>query len=134
MRKTLLAILLSLCTLHLNATDTELDCLTQNVYQEARGESRNGMIAVALVTLNRAESSTICKAVYAKNQFSWTKTRQRAPRNTVQWGKAKDAAFEAFMNREILGIFQATHFHNKQVHPGWKLTRVATIGNHVFYK
>ena len=32
------------------------------------------------------------------------------------------------------GAPQALFFHARRVNPGWRLTRVATVGNHVFYR
>lgn len=137
MVKLLLALLLLLPPLTLQASDPEFDCLVRNVYQEARGESYKGKLAVALVTLNRTKSdrfpSTICGVVYQKSQFSWTKNYSKVKIHPVQWQAAKDAAFAAYMDNGILGNFYATHFHSKAVNPGWKLRKVATVGNHVFY-
>lgn len=138
MVKLLLALLLLLPPLTLQAVDKEFDCLVRNVYQEARGEPYKGKVAVALVTLNRTKSerfpSTICGVVYQKGQFSWTKNYAKVKVNVEQWQAAKDAAFAAYMGVETLGMFKATHFHNNQVNPRWKLRKVATIGNHHFYR
>lgn len=53
-----------------------LTCLAENVYHEARGESVEGQLAVALVTLGRTlfpeYPKDVCGVVYQKNQFSWT--------------------------------------------------------------
>lgn len=61
----------------------QLECLARNIYHEAGGEPFEGKVAVAQVTINRAESgdfpNDICKVVYQKNivyekvlcQFSW---------------------------------------------------------------
>jgi spore germination cell wall hydrolase CwlJ-like protein len=61
----------------------QLDCLARNIYHEAGYEPFEGKVAVAQVTINRAESgkfpSDICQVVYQKNivyekvlcQFSW---------------------------------------------------------------
>lgn len=137
MVKLLLALLLLLPPLTLQASDPEFDCLVRNVYQEARGEPFKGKVAVALVTLNRTKSdrfpNTICGVVYQKNQFSWTNKYSKVRINPIHWQEAKDAAFAAYMGVETLGIFRATHFHNAKVNPGWKLRKVAKIGNHTFY-
>lgn len=137
MKKLLLALLLLLPPLTLQAVDKEFDCLVRNVYQEARGESYKGKLAVALVTINRTKSerfpSTLCGVVYQKSQFSWTKNYSKVKINVKQWQESKDAAFAAYMNNNILGSFYATHFHTKQVNPNWGLRKVATIGNHIFY-
>ena len=58
----------------------QLACLTKNIYYEAASESYEGKLAVAQVTLNRANDpkfpSTICGVVYQRTlgtcQFSWT--------------------------------------------------------------
>lgn len=54
----------------------EVDCLTKNIYHEARGESELGWKAVAWTTLNRTQSgkfpSNVCAVVYQPHQFSWT--------------------------------------------------------------
>ena len=53
--------------------ERQLDCLSKNIYYEAGSEPFEGKIAVAQVTLNRAESgkfpSDVCKVVYQKNVF-----------------------------------------------------------------
>lgn len=117
--------------------NNELFCLTQNVYYEARGEPKKGKLAVALVTLNRTEDKrfppTVCGVVFQKKQFSWTKSYNKGGINMAQWALAKEAALEAYMDREVLGKFRATHFHNTSVNPQWKLRKVAKIGNHTFY-
>ena len=137
MVKLLLALLLMLPPLTLQAIDQEFDCLVRNVYQEARSEPYKGKLAVALVTINRTKSerfpSTMCGVVYQKSQFSWTKNYSKVKVNPVQWQQSKDAAIEAYMNNNILGNFYATHFHNISVNPKWKLRKIAQIGNHIFY-
>lgn len=109
----------------------ELKCLTDNVYFEARGESFEGQVAVARVTLNRVGlfAPTVCKVVYQKKQFSWTGKGYRVT-DAYAWERAWHAAWHA---REY--DFKATHFHTKQVKPYWskKLTRITTINNHIFY-
>ena len=138
MKILLLLLTLLFAPLQTVSKDRELDCLARNVYYESRGESREGKLAVALVTLNRADSpkypNSICQVVYQKNQFSWTKKYAKINTNSIQWRQSKDAAIEAFMNREILGTFKATHFHSTKVSPRWKLRKVAKIGSHIFYQ
>ena len=135
----LISLALLLTPLSLKAVDKELECLTRNVYYESRGEPRNGQLAVALVTLNRVDDErypdTICSVVYQKSQFSWTRNYklQKSKVNAAQWRLAKEVALEAYLNRQALGHFRATHFHNHQVKPGWRLRKVARISNHTFY-
>lgn len=61
------------------ASDRAIQCLTENVYHEARGEIDEGKLAVALVTLGRTLSlgaekfpKDVCGVVYQARQFSWT--------------------------------------------------------------
>lgn len=121
---------------NLLAIDNDLYCLAKNVYYEARGEPRNGKLAVALVTLNRVNHKqypkTVCGVVYQKNQFSWTRKYSKI-RNDKQWADAKEIALAAYMDRDILGKFTATHFHAKYVNPKWSLRKIAIIGQHIFY-
>lgn len=67
----------------INTSPREFQCLARNVYHEARGESLEGQIAVAQVTLNRVAHwrypDTICEVVHQDTgsksydcQFSWT--------------------------------------------------------------
>lgn len=118
----------------------ELDCLTRNIYYESGNQSYKGKLAVALVTINRAEDSrypnTICKVVYQPWQFSWTRDTQLLSKkiNNQQWFDSFLAAKEALTNRDVLGNFYATHFHNTSISPKWGLKRVAKIGEHIFYK
>jgi spore germination cell wall hydrolase CwlJ-like protein len=91
---------------------TPLDCLSLNIYHEARGESKLGQIAVGHVTLNRVKSklypSKILRLLSAK----------------IMKGVYKDPTFGAM------------YFHTKQIRPRWmnRVKRTVTIGNHIFYK
>lgn len=120
-----------------HAQDTEFDCLTRNIYYEAAGEPYKGKLAVALVTLNRADSpkfpKKICDVVYQKHQFSWTRKYSKIKYNKKAWQDSKNAAFEAYLNRDILGKFKATHYHNFTVKPKWGLKKLTVINNHIFY-
>ena len=60
----------------LSSLDRDVRCMADNIYMEAGVESVEGKLAVAIVTLNRVNSSkfkdSICGVVYSKSQFSWT--------------------------------------------------------------
>ena len=55
----------------------DFEILAKNIFHEARGESPEGQLAVAQVTLARLVSKrwgpSMHSVVYAKSQFSWTK-------------------------------------------------------------
>ena len=111
----------------------EFHCLVKNIYMEARGESKQGKIAVARVTLNRVSHpdypKSICKVVYQPKQFSWTIKPSKAKINPEEWFQSIDAASIAYNTKG----FKATHYHNFTVKPKWGLKKIAVIGQHIFY-
>ncbi len=117
---------------------TETLCLAKNIYYEARGEPLAGKLAVAQVTLNRVESNlfgnTICKVVYQKGQFSWTKKPNKI-KNDESWKQALRIAESAVNNGIALANFDALYFHSKSIKPRWanQKRKLAKIGQHLFY-
>lgn len=117
----------------------ELVCLAENIYHESRGESLQGQIAVAQVTVNRVRSgkfqNTVCKTVYAPSQFSWTQRKPKKPKDLKAWQASLEIARVVLSQSIPLPDFQALYFHTKQVRPSWanRLTVVAVINNHIFY-
>lgn len=119
-----------------------VSCMAANIYHEARGESFEGMLMVAQVTLNRVNSqlypNTICEVVKQKDQFSWYwDGRSDVPKNLKSWQVAMNIAL-AYALDDVADDYDhsATHYYAyKKVKPTWakNLTYVATIGNHVFY-
>jgi spore germination cell wall hydrolase CwlJ-like protein len=129
--------------------DKQLDCLAKNIYHEAKGEPFEGKVAVAQVTLNRAASgqfpSDICKVVYQKNvvyekvlcQFSWycDQATMAKPKNTAAYKESQIVARQVLLEEfRLPSLNKALYFHATHINPGWKKEKVATIGNHVFYK
>jgi spore germination cell wall hydrolase CwlJ-like protein len=129
--------------------ERQLDCLSKNIYYEAGSEPFEGKVAVAQVTLNRAESgkfpSDVCKVVYQKNvfmekvvcQFSWYCENAgkmkpvNGPNYTESVAAAKKVLLEDF---RLDGLKEAMFYHADYVNPGWKKEKVAKIGRHIFYK
>ena len=126
----------------------QLDCLARNIYHEAGYEPFEGKVAVAQVTINRAESgefpSDICRVVYQKNvvyekvlcQFSWycesasAKKPENGPVYTESMEVAKKVLLEGF---RLPDLKQALYFHGDYINPGWNKKPVAKIGHHIFY-
>lgn len=114
-------------------------CLALNIYHEARGEPHNGQLAVAHVTINRAKKNktTICKEVYRKNQFSWTRKKMiKIDKSSKEWLDAKKTALEALRTKDT--THGSLFFFNpkKCGHPASIVTnrkKVKSIGNHDFY-
>jgi N-acetylmuramoyl-L-alanine amidase len=118
----------------------EEECLAVGVYFESKSESLVGQLAVADVILNRTQSgrfaSSVCGVLTQPGQFSFVRGG-RLPsvnRSSRDWQEALAIARIAQDNRADSGVGKALFFHATHVSPGWALTRVTTIGNHVFYR
>ena len=123
-----------------------LDCLSQAVYYEARGESQTGQAAVAQVVLNRLRRpgfpKTVCGVVYQgiqdrACQFSFAcDGSARAPKEPEAWRKARAVAARAMGGFVLAQVGDATHFHVASLGAVWGqgLVRVAQIGAHSFYR
>jgi hypothetical protein len=124
-----------------------LDCLTAAVYYEAAVESADGQRAVAQVVLNRARHpaypNSVCGVVYQGAerstgcQFTFTcdGSLRRVP-STVGWARARAVAAAALGGYVHAPVGWATHYHANYVVPYWSssLTKLATIGTHIFYR
>ncbi len=118
----------------------QMHCLAGTVYFESKGESLHGQLAVAKVVLARAESSrfpdSICGVVYQRKQFSFVRGGRMPRINTSgrHWRNAVAIAKIARDNAWRSQVEGALFFHARYVNPGWRLQRIATIDNHVFYR
>lgn len=119
--------------------DRETECLALSVYWEAKGEPLEGQLAVAQVILNRVErgrfGDSICGVVKAPRQFSFVRGGTIArPVESKAWAEARAIAWIALADAWQPVVGEATHFHATRVNPGWRLQKVAQIGNHIFYR
>jgi spore germination cell wall hydrolase CwlJ-like protein len=124
----------------------ELDCLAKGAYFEARGEGTAGMEAVAQVIVNRARHpsfpKTICGVIYEGAgkgrgcQFSFAcDGSMRKGVSGPMWDRARQIAARTLEGEVRSPVGTATFFHATRISPNWRgLTRVATIGRHVFYR
>ena len=124
----------------------ELDCLTQAVYFEARGETARGQAAVAQVVLNRVKHpafpKTVCAVVFQGAashgcQFSFAcDGSTRRVREAGAWDRARKVAARAMSGVVLADVGSATHFHTTGVSPVWgpRMLRVSQVGLHVFYR
>jgi spore germination cell wall hydrolase CwlJ-like protein len=125
----------------------ELECLSEAVYYEARGETPSGQAAVAQVVLNRVRHpsfpKSICGVVFQGAytrigcQFSFAcDGSMRRSREPGAWNRAQKIASRALSGAVMTEVGAATHFHTTGVAPGWgpRLLRVAQVGMHVFYR
>ena len=119
--------------------DAETECLARAVYFESKGEPLSGQLTVAEVIINRSRSgrfpSTICGVVRQPSQFSFVRRGYiPQPPANGQWRTAVAIARIAVADLADGGAPRALFFHARHVRPGWRLTRIATVGNHVFYR
>ena len=124
----------------------DLDCLTDAVYYEARGETAAGQAAVAQVVLNRVRHTgfpkSVCGVVFQGVsddgcQFSFAcDGSMHRPKEAEAWRRAEQVAARALTGFVMPAVGNATHFHAIGVQPGWGpgLLKVAQVGLHVFYK
>ena len=118
----------------------ELECLAVGIYFESKSEPLAGQLAVGDVIANRARSgrfpSTYCGVLFQRGQFSFVRGRSwpTVNRSSRQWQNA--VAIAQIVDRDLKdsAVGGALFFHAKRVSPGWRLKRVASIGNHVFYR
>jgi spore germination cell wall hydrolase CwlJ-like protein len=120
---------------------SEHECLAGAVYFEAKGEPLQGQLSVAEVVLNRSHSgrfpASLCGVVKQRGQFSFVRGGHfpAIARGSAAWHKAVAIARIAMADMADGPAPRALFFHATRVSPGWHgLTRLATIGNHVFYR
>jgi len=120
--------------------DDETNCLATAVYFESKGEPLRGQLAVAQVIINRTKSgrfpATLCGVVKQRGQFSFVRGGRlpTVPHGSADWRKAVAISYIATHDLGEKAAPRALFFHAKRVSPGWKMTRVAAVGNHVFYR
>lgn len=130
--------------------EKQLSCLARNIYHEAGSEPFEGKVAIAQVTLNRANSDglfpgDICRVVYQKNifydkvlcQFSWVCDRQVnfKPKYPSIYEESYEVAKKVLLEGfRLPSLTEALYFHADYINPGWKRQKVAKIGRHIFYK
>lgn len=111
--------------------------LTLNVYHEARSEPEIGQMAVAFVTLNRANEKNlpIKEVVQEPNQFSWTFQKgSYLPDDPKAFLKCMKSVYIALQTKDFTQ--GATHYHLDSVNPYWSsaYTYLDQYGSHKFYK
>ena len=146
-----------------SVSDTEVTCLADNIYFEARNQGTAGWQAVAAVTLNRVKDSrfpnTVCEVVKQgptreswKKNGTWYPVRHRCQFSWYCDGKAdvvhkKDfKIYDEIQNLSYVSLIPsvkllditdgATHYHADYVKPAWAKTKTKTveIGDHIFYR
>ena len=118
----------------------ELECLAGAIYFESKSESLTGQLAVGHVIANRVASgrfpSSYCGVVYQRSQFSFVRGHSMPyiPRASQDWQDAVAIAKIVDQKLRPSPMGKALYFHARRVSPGWRMARVGTLGNHVFYR
>jgi len=119
----------------------ELECLATGIYFESKSEPLAGQLAVGKVIANRAASggrfpSTYCGVLFQRGQFSFVHGHSlpSVAHSNRQWQTAVAIAKIVDQRLEDSSVGNALFFHARYVSPGWGLKRVASIGNHIFYR
>ena len=125
----------------------EWQCLAEALYFEARGESLQGMMAVAEVILNRVDSpaypNSVCGVVgqggsgLYQCQFSYNcDGRSDAIREPGAWNTVGRVARLMLDGAPRTLTDGATHYHTRAVNPSWarRFPQTAAVGAHLFYR
>ncbi|PIE59372.1 MAG: cell wall hydrolase [Desulfobulbus propionicus] len=111
--------------------------LTLNIYHEARSEPEIGQLAVAHVTINRANQrhKSISEIVTEPYQFSWTfQKNTRMPTELEALQASVSAALKALTTPDF--TTGSTFYHRQDISPKWvpHMKFVAQYGSHKFYR
>jgi spore germination cell wall hydrolase CwlJ-like protein len=124
-----------------DAGSRELECLATGIYFESKSEPLAGQLAVGKVIANRTQSggrfpSSYCGVLFQRGQFSFVHGGRlpSVPRGNKQWQTAVAIAKIVDQGLQQSSVGNALFFHARYVSPGWRMKRVASIGNHVFYR
>ena len=137
-KRSLLALVDEYASTH--AAGAELECLAGAIYFESKGEPLSGQLAVAEVIINRTKSgrypTSMCGVVKQRGQFSFVRAGRLPPipKQSAHWRKAVAIAHIALKDLADSPARNALSFHATYVSPRWRMKRVATVGNHVFYR
>ncbi len=119
--------------------DDAIQCLAGAIFYEAKGEPLSGQLAVADVIINRSKSgrfpSDICEVVTQRGQFGFVRggripdiNEESRPYRTAV-AVAKVALADAWD-----GEAERALYFNRGRAPASGLTKVASIGNHIFWR
>jgi spore germination cell wall hydrolase CwlJ-like protein len=115
-------------------------CLAGAIYFESKGEPLAGQLAVANVIINRSKSgrfpSDICSVVKQRGQFSFVRGGEIP---SIDEGRATYRTALAIARVALNAAWdspapKALFFNTPNRRPGGNVTKIAMIGNHVFYR
>ncbi len=119
---------------------SEMKCLAGAIYFEAKGETLDGQLAVARVVVERSKSGrfpeSYCGVVYQPSQFSFIHGRAMPSikRESRGWHQAVAIAQIADAGSWKSRTEGALYFHAARVAPHWRVTKLARVDDHIFYR
>ncbi|MES3084500.1 cell wall hydrolase [Sphingomonas faeni] len=121
------------------AADEALQCLAGAIYFESKGEPLTGQLAVAEVIINRAKSgrfpANVCAVVKQRGQFSFVRGGQIPNINAgTAYRTAVAVAKVALADAWNSPANKALYFNTPDRRPSVRAIKVASIGNHIFYR
>ena len=117
-----------------------MKCLAGAIYFESRSETLEGQLAVGRVIIARSRSgrfpSSYCGVVYQHSQFSFVRgqTMPEIKDSSPQWQRAVAVARIADAGDWQSRAEGALFFHAATAPMGGRVTRVAQIDHHIFYR
>lgn len=135
---------LAIC-MPVDANAEEIECLAKVVYHEARGEPREGQLAVAHVVMNRVADDrfpdTICEVVFEKRQFTGISKRKNYDNfKGKTWDTSMTSAVLVYLGKKKDNTNGALFYLNpdkvrKKVLTSWKRKYkvLVQINNHKFF-
>lgn len=120
--------------------DEATRCLASAIYFESKGEPVDGQLAVAEVILNRAKSgrfpADVCGVVTQRGQFGFVRggVIPAVDAGRRDYRTALAVAKVAMADAWHSSAPHALYFHGRREPIAGRVVRVASIGNHIFYR
>jgi len=116
---------------------SELECMERAMYFESNRSSRDGMVAVGSVVMNRVASrqypNTVCGVVSQKNQFAPGVMTRKMDRRSAPL--VREAAISVLRGERHPMIGNAQFFHAASYRAGYNnMHYVLTTGGNAFYE
>ena len=152
---------LTIAAMFMGVTHAEVECLSLNMYHEARNQGTAGVLAASNVVLNRVSDhrypDTICEVIQQgptrkswkgtgeifpirnRCQFSWyCDGKSDKPTDTVTYDNLYELSLDILSTEyPYVDITDgATHYHADYIKPAWASTKTKTveIEDHIFYR
>lgn len=119
--------------------DDAIECLAGAIFYEAKGEPLSGQLAVADVILNRSKSgrfpADVCEVVTQRGQFGFVRGgRIPSIDESSRYYRTAVAVAKVALAEAWKGEAERALYFNRGRAPAAGLRKVASIGNHIFWR